>query len=1114
MAGKDDTTPRPSMDSFAAPNKSPTFSAFSFSEASSALPRGRRGSAASSVFSLNSVSDNRSAAVARDIKNHAIATLLDNTTTRSNIPKPTTRDIPPVVLTNITKVAYTEFSQYLSIAPEYERYKRAKEHEWEDAIRRPRTPDTPVSAVDDPFKSFGRSPDGRKASLVPSTPPIGRPGSSDGGVGSRKSSLRKQSVAIPPLNTVPQIYFDENFHLENPRTFDVVSERSHVIQSPIQENGSENGSFFTVGRKALATNAILQEKLSWYMDIVEVHLIKEISTASSGFFAALGDLRELHSEADASVKKIQSLRAELDRLDRDQALAGLEVVRLRRRKANVQKLVYSIEQIAYTIKKLGEAEEYLENNDIVAAMDIIEATESLLEGRSACGLTTPIIDLRPVKAVSAIQIDLTNLRARCGKALETRFVDTLLTDLRKHAETVPPSDTLLRFFQAYQRQQSRSALRADALPSPRPISMEYSHLPETLRSMLLDHLSSLRRANHVEKAVQAYREAVLKETKAIIRRNMPSDDDAASNLSGISRATGMGRTAAEKSSSLAKALRALGPREAEELLVRIYTAISETLRRLGTQQKLLLDVTSGIDSVLSPRNFVTSPNGVGSPPPLSTNTNVDSFYSVYSMDISELINAAIDAAQIQMVKVLKVRNEQTARLPLGDFLRYFMLNKLFSAECEGLSGKITTNLQGVIGSQIKEFITTFHSESITNLATTIEKDQWEAKDFKPSAKASLERVLDAATKDSEIWLAWGRVYEDPPVQDESAGDEQLPTGKIRTATIDEQRFILPESGLVVLRLLEGYECLMTMIPVSVADVATSLVEFLKLFNSRVCQVILGAGATKSAGLKHITTKHLALASQALSIIIAVVPYLREAVRRHLGPASSGGTILSEFDKLKRALQDHQTEIHSKLISIMSDRLMAHVRNIRQNIDWDGPGGVEGKVGGYMETLVKETTTLNKVLSKHLSEEVLGSIMTPVFAVYKKRLGEAYAVVPVKTDVGKGRMLRDAQFFKDRMAKLEGGTEAGDDILKIVTEKSISGGSSVGDTPRNSIAIATGAALPPSSSASSSTAANGDKDAAAAAGKDEKKKDADAAGESASAAAATTGNATDKKDEKP
>ena len=70
-----------------------------------------------------------------------------------------------------------------------------------------------------------------------------------------------------------------------------------------------------------------------------------------------------------------------------------------------------------------------------------------------------------------------------------------------------------------------------------------------------------------------------------------------------------------------------------------------------------------------------------------------------------------------------------------------------------------------------------------------------------------------------------------------------------------------------------------------------------MFNSRACQLILGAGATKSAGLKNITTKHLALASQGLSIIISLIPYLRECSRRHGG--STTATLMAEFDKVKR-----------------------------------------------------------------------------------------------------------------------------------------------------------------------------------------------------------------------
>lgn len=34
------------------------------------------------------------------------------------------------------------------------------------------------------------------------------------------------------------------------------------------------------------------------------------------------------------------------------------------------------------------------------------------------------------------------------------------------------------------------------------------------------------------------------------------------------------------------------------------------------------------------------------------------------------------------------------------------------------------------------------------------------------------------------------------------------------------------------------------------------IEYLKAYNSRTCQVVLGAGAMRSAGLKNITAKHL------------------------------------------------------------------------------------------------------------------------------------------------------------------------------------------------------------------------------------------------------------------
>lgn len=101
---------------------------------------------------------------------------------------------------------------------------------------------------------------------------------------------------------------------------------------------------------------------------------------------------------------------------------------------------------------------------------------------------------------------------------------------------------------------------------------------------------------------------------------------------------------------------------------------------------------------------------------------------------------------------------------------------------------------------------------------------------------------------------------------------------------------------------------------------------------------------RSAGLKNITAKHLgedhalasglylllpdstALASQSLSIAIALIPYVRETFRRHL--SATQAVMLIEFDKLRRDYQEHQNEIHAKLVVIMGDRLTVHCRSLQ------------------------------------------------------------------------------------------------------------------------------------------------------------------------------------------
>lgn len=71
---------------------------------------------------------------------------------------------------------------------------------------------------------------------------------------------------------------------------------------------------------------------------------------------------------------------------------------------------------------------------------------------------------------------------------------------------------------------------------------------------------------------------------------------------------------------------------------------------------------------------------------------------------------------------------------------------------------------------------------------------------------------------------------------------------------------------------------------------------LQVFNSRMCQLVLGAGAMQVSGLRSITAKHLALSSQCLSACMALHPLLKPLLTATL-PTPRLGLILPEFDRL-------------------------------------------------------------------------------------------------------------------------------------------------------------------------------------------------------------------------
>ena len=972
----------------------------------------RRGSTASSITSIGGALDTGSInhPTIAETSQNAISTLLQHPIVRTGLSAstavpttgykaPTHRDIPPVALTNIPHIEAKAFHPYLAqVGSLYEAFQRARnEGEGETSLLQRDKKDTRNEEWEAILAKRLQRPGHSRAGSMSSTTstPLEMPQPKR-----RQSGQRR--YAVTPLSTIPAVYSEEDFHLENPRTFDIVSEHSEIVRDP---SGAPSG------RRSLATNAILQEKLSWYMDTVEVHLINSISTASKSFFSALGSLRELHNEAADSVDRIQKLRKELAKLDKEMAIDGLKVVNLKHRRDNVRQLAQAMTQLDDIVKSVQSVEAMVENGEIDQALNDLDEVEALMAGRQSKLSNSnehgryQRRDLRRIKALEAASDDLTQLRYRAGRGYEARFHDSLLNDIRRHVEHTEISATLQRWGVAYTRPKPGQRRAPSAFPG-------YMSIGAELRAELEAEMRGLSRARYTTQAATTFRAIVLREMKSMIRKQLPSssDDD---NVSTVSASTTGGRSMSqqEKSSILARNLRALDADDWYQMLATIYTNISEGLRRLSVQVKILLDITSNL-----PEHMLKSPPTSPDPssldrirsPPAGRARAASSVQAEMQqvLDLSSLLGEGVDLAQAQITKVVRVRSQQNAELPLADFLKYFTLNRLFADECEAISGRSGTALKSVVDSQIKDFVARFGDSQKHDIIKVMDSDKWDAKDFGDHENQLLSRVIQGSTSDAQPWVESTMIWQlsTNGLKDSNGSATNGiagTTAKVRSAVVDEQRYILPESALAMLQSMETFQHLAAGIPSMSQEVATLLLESLKLFNSRSSQLILGAGATRSAGLKNITTKHLALSSQALSFIVALIPYVREFFRRHL-PSSTASHIMTEFDKVKRLFQEHQNGIHEKLVDIMSGRASMHVKSMK-NIDWEEAAKNKAvSVSPYMETLTKETGTLQKVLAKHLPEPIVAGIMVPVFSSYKEQWTSAYNDVTVKSAAAKER----------------------------------------------------------------------------------------------------------------
>lgn len=453
--------------------------------------------------------------------------MLNDPAKPKDLAKPSKADIPPVTQATIPRIKPTDFEAYLNhIAPVFERYqynKISNKEEEESSYNGPADEEDVLSPMNKQHsKRASRNPYSLPQHIL----------SSESLLVDENDASKTPPRDLPMLENVPSIFFEPDFYLENPQVFDTVCEGADII--------GHSGP-----NPPVSTNSILQEKLSYYLDTVEVHLLREIENRSSSFFEALSNLQALHQQTLDCVEQIHTIRQKMKKIQESECKEGLEIIRIQVRKRNLEKLYRTTAMVRDIQSSQPEIQALLSQGDYFGALDRIEKTRRALSGEQ--------VDLSAVKALSRFTEQLDDMQKSVGIMMQHDFLSILLSDLSYRIESMD-------------KDSAKQALLTQNDQWDNSIDGEKED-ERQLKERLTTCTVGLLRSDMLSSTLQSYRERLMVEIKDIVRKMYPEE---------------------EKETNLAKQLKSMPFSSFFQMLLNIFSTLIEAIRRASVYHQLIM----------------------------------------------------------------------------------------------------------------------------------------------------------------------------------------------------------------------------------------------------------------------------------------------------------------------------------------------------------------------------------------------------------------------------------------------------------------------------------------------------------------------------------------------
>ncbi|KAL1146730.1 hypothetical protein V6Z11_A10G005300 [Gossypium hirsutum] len=532
------------------------------------------------------------------------------------------------------------------------------------------------------------------------------------------------------LREVPALYFKEDFALEDGGTFRAACPFTDVSE-----------------------NIMLQEKLSHYLDVVELHLVKEISLRSNSFFEAQGQLQDLNVKIVEGCNRIRDLKETIRLVDTDLVDSARQIQELNATRTNLLALQHKLKLILSVNQALSALKLLVASSECAGALDIIDDLQHLLDGDELSGLHC----FRHLRDHVVTSIDSIN------SILSAEFMRASI-----HDKGDKDSVILLK-----------AKARASISLNGEDVGVNLDEEETTnFRDRLLPLIIGLLRTAKLPFVLRTYRDTLTADMKTAIKTavaellpvlvGQPPESDMGAEHTVDADGGGL---------SLASKLRSLSSGSFVQLLATIFKIVQAHLVRAAEVKRAIewvmcnLDGHYAADSVaaaialgamvaessqesngqggalplsasLRSTSKVLSSPGKGSdaisPSNLSKNFRVDVL-----RENAEAVFAACDAAHGRWAKLLGVRALLHPKLRLQDFLSIYNITQEFITSTEKVGGRLGYSIRGTLQSQAKSFVDFQHESRMTKIRAVLDQETWVEVDVPDEFQAIVSSLFDS-----------------------------------------------------------------------------------------------------------------------------------------------------------------------------------------------------------------------------------------------------------------------------------------------------------------------------------------------------------------------------------